>query len=826
MIYLDKSDKKSKFHYINGAGIKCILQNKEKLSDKLIIGDKVIRVSDGKTYNSMADFVKENPNAAVTHDMSTTKGYLAVRINMTQITKEELIKRIQEQRKVTKEMYHLKYTPDCLAYYENENLATVLLETPVTTNIKQYAKRCWALARALNGLTNKQMKESGDVYTIYDNLQRDLPLFVLKDDTIIFSETSDHEKDSKKKEEAQLPEFNGHPQSMDELYKRLEAVGKAWHAIHDKVDEKSGEITPAKMSVRDTLDLLEHYVDFYHLYDPKNDDGQSDLSELPIYTMNYDRNIYEIADNIVKKMLQAINRSITSDKQRKDMITTLEADRAIKKHALTRTVHPELVSMGNGVFDLKKREFREYDLDHDFFISKTNISYNPLATKEPIFEINMGNGKVVKWTLSHDWFEPVATDTSGHLDEKKLRLLYQGLFLSLVNAFNTREVLFCVNDGQSGTSKSTYLELCESMVGKGNFAVVDITKWSDPAALQAARGKSLLVGDDYDANIPIKDFSSFKNLASNGAVTTHQYFHNPYSAPLYIFPIQVSNGMPRFRNIDDAILQRIRVIRFDHYFNTDNPRLRIVKDDFINRKSLLEYLAYKVLHMFTFEESMSIIETDECKQEIRSVASEQDSLQAFIDDQLQRFKSRRVPGSFMYVYYYNSCIANGFTENQILTQKMFVKQFQLKQHDWTYIPRNARVRDAFNSEDFDAFEGVLSQVPVPKQRKFKTGQETEDQITTFNVDRYRGTVFENKKNPSLADVEEKAKKDGEEMRQKIAEGKYNHDDLVKDVDESDKKFNIFVAANSPYKTHASVPISQVKNTDNDPKDPEQTKLDL
>lgn len=788
MIYLDKSDKKSKFHYINGAGIKCILQNKEKLSGKLIIGDKVIRVSDGKTYNSMADFVKENPNAAVTHDMSTTKGYLAVRINMTQITKEELIKRIQEQRKVTKEMYHLKYTPDCLAYYENENLATVLLETPVTTNIKQYAKRCWALARALNGLTNKQMKESGDVYTIYDNLQRDLPLFVLKDDTIIFSETSDHEEDSKKKEEAQLPEFNGHPQSMDELYKRLEAVGKAWHAAHDSTDQKTGAIIPAKMNVRDTLDLLEHYVTFYHLYSMGEDTAM--LSQTPLYYLDYDRGIYLIADDVIAKMIQAINRNITSEKQRRDMIHTLEADRVVQAHILTRSVHPELFAMQNGVYDLKKHIFREFDFSKDFFISKADVNYNPKAVKEPEFDIPFGDGKVQKWKPKRDWFDKIADDGSGNVDKAKLKLLLQVLFLAMTNSYNCRKVIFCINNGQPGTSKSTFLELCESLVGQGNYAVVNITEWNDATAMNAVRGKSLLVGDDFDSNNPIYDYSAFKNIASDGPVRTKLFYHNPYSAPLHIFAIQVANGMPNFRKPDSAVFNRIRVIRFDHFFGTDNPYLRIIKDKFIYDNYFREWLAFTLLNMFGYYDTLHVYDTKESQREVHTLEQEQDTLAAFINGRMTELKSRRVPTAFMYKFYENSSKADGFSKNQILNRNQFTRKFRLMQHDWSYYPKNQRIKGMFDPEDSDTLNQVLVQVTHPAQTNYaNSSKESIDAGNPVNPDTYKGGVFENLNNPTNEDRAKKAAEEGKKMRQDIADGKYTHEDLEKDVENSVKAQN-------------------------------------
>lgn len=793
---------------VEGTGIQGILNAKDKLFGGKLLGDGLIRVSDARYYHSLKEYHAENPKGPIDKQKATVaaRSYVLAKVDMrSNTTEKELIKRIEKQRKETKKLYRLDHLPDVLAYYnEDKTIATVMIETPF--NAAKYILRCKAVVYKLNAVSKEQLNLNTSLAFGYQ-LTQAISLPKLKSDTIFYSaigkrpeSTDNAATTSSVKQDAVLPEFDDQPQSMDEFFNRLKAVSKAWHAAHDSTDQKTGKIIPAKMSIRDTLDLLERYVNFYYLYDINGDTSRLDQS--PIWVMDYDKGIYQTNDVLINQMIQALNRDIIKQTERNDMIKTLKADRVIKIHPLTRSIHPEYIPMGNGVYDLRHHTFRKYDLKKDFFISKTDVIYNPNATVEPEFEIPMTNGKVQKWKLTRDWFNKVATDINGFLDKKKLRLLFQGVFLAMTNSYNCRKVLFCINDGKSGTSKSTYLELCEAMVGQDNYAVVNVTEWGDPQAMNAVRGKNLLVGDDFDTNSPIYNYAAFKNLASDGPVRTKLLYTNSYSAPLHVFTIQVGNGMPTFRNPDNAILKRIRILRFDHFFSTDNPFLRIIKDEFIHDKRLLEWLAYTLLNMFEFKDTKEVIDTSESRHEIRNVASEQDSLQAFISGRMTDLVSRRIPAGMMYVYYYNSSLADGFPESQILTKNKFIKQFQLQQSDWIYIPGNARVRDEFNPDDTQTTASVMAQVPSPKQREFRSKADGDG---GFSAERYRGTVFENKSNPSLADIQKQAQKEGEEMRQKIANGEYTHDDVIKDADNSDKINNFFVN-DKDHEAHAQAPF--------------------
>ncbi len=781
---------------VEGTGIQGILNAKDKLFGSKLLGDGLIRVSDARYYHSLKEYHAENPKGPIDKQKATVaaRSYVLAKVDMrSNTTEKELIKRIEKQRKETKKLYRLDHLPDVLAYYnEDKTIATVMIETPF--NAAKYISRCKAVVYKLNAVSKEQLNLNTSLAFGYQ-LTQAISLPKLKSDTIFYSaigkrpeSTDSAAATSSVKQDAVLPEFNGHPQSMDELYKRLEAVGKAWHAAHDSTDQKTGAIIPAKMNVRDTLDLLEHYVTFYHLYSMGEDTTM--LSQTPLYYLDYDRGIYLIADDVIAKMIQAINRNITSEKQRRDMIHTLEADRVVQAHILTRSVHPELFAMQNGVYDLKKHIFREFDFSKDFFISKADVNYNPKAVKEPEFDIPFGDGKVQKWKPKRDWFDKIADDGSGNVDKAKLKLLLQVLFLAMTNSYNCRKVIFCINNGQPGTSKSTFLELCESLVGQGNYAVVNITEWNDATAMNAVRGKSLLVGDDFDSNNPIYDYSAFKNIASDGPVRTKLFYHNPYSAPLHIFAIQVANGMPNFRKPDSAVFNRIRVIRFDHFFGTDNPYLRIIKDKFIYDNYFREWLAFTLLNMFGYYDTLHVYDTKESQREVHTLEQEQDTLAAFISGRMTELKSRRVPTAFMYKFYENSSKADGFSKNQILNRNQFTRKFRLMQHDWSYYPKNQRIKGMFDPEDSDTLNQVLVQVTHPAQTNYaNSSKESIDAGNPVNPDTYKGGVFENLNNPTNEDRAKKAAEEGKKMRQDIADGKYTHEDLEKDVENSVKAQN-------------------------------------
>lgn len=773
MIYL----KDGKYYDSKESGIKAVLELKDKsyslVGDGILQGDVVY-----PTYKKYHEYYTNNAGLA---DASFTHNFLIAPVDLRSLPSDDaLSNRIKKQRQITKELYKMRHLPDAFAFRitSSSNFAFVFVSAPYSA--EKYERRCWALGCALNGKTIMKTNRALSAFT-FPKLTR-LKMPKLTDDIILYKAVSEAKNKvnvpQQDDDEVQLPSFDSTPKSMKEFFSRLELVGYTWHQINDQVDKDN--IKPAKMSDRTTLDLLEHYVDFYHLYSPGDD--LSALDQTPIWFMDYDKRVYQTGDTVIGQMLQAINRDIIKRSRRSDLIDTLRADRAVvKKHVLTRSVHPELVAMGNGVYNLKDHSFRKYNLEKDFFASKTSINYNPEAKTEPVFDISTKDGKYKQWKLSRDWFELVA---EGNPD--KLKLLYQVVFLAMIGASNTRKVVFCINDGQSGTSKSTYIELCEAMVGEGNYASVNVPDWSNPTAMHRARGKSLLAGDDYNANSLIYDYSAFKNIASDGPVLTKLLYSNPYSVPLHVFAIQAANGLPSFRDPDNAVLSRIRVIRFDHFFGVDNAHLRIVKDRFIHDPKLLEWLACKVLSMFDYYNSLSVIDTEESRHEVRSLGADQDSLNAFIADHLDDLKSRRIPAAMMYGYYYNVSLAEGFAEQQILTKRKFIKQFTEKQSTWKYYSNNKRVEGLFNSDDTTTYSSAVSRVPSPKQREYKIG-----------VRGFRGAVFENESNSTPEEIHAKARQDGEDLKEAVRNGTYQNPYAEYDVKSTEQQLPPTISKSQP-----------------------------
>lgn len=755
MIYL----KDDEFHDSKESGIKAVLELKD-ISYKLI-GDGILQ--DGAVYPTYKKYHEYHKNASFVGSVFV-HDFISAPVDLRSIPSVRvLIDRIKEQRKVVKAMYKMRHLPDAIAFkHSSESVfAYVMISAPYSA--EKYGQRCWALGASLNGKT--AMKTNNDLKVFQLPKANIMNIPKLTDGVVLYkaiskskNETDVPQEDS---DDIELPTFTSTPSSMKEFFARLEQVGYIWHQIHDETDPDSGSIKPAKMSDRVTLDLLESYVDFYHLC--ALGDDMASLDQTPIWFMDYDKKVYQTGDSVIGQMLQAINRDIIKRSRRADLIDTLRADRAVKTHVLTRSVHPELVAMGNGVYNLKDHSFRGYDLQKDYFAAKSNVNYNPAATVEPTLEIPMGDGKSKEWKLSRDWFQLIATDSKGKLCEDKLKLLYQVVFLSLIGAPNTRKVIFCINDGQSGTSKSTFVELCEAMVGEGNYASINVPDWSNPTVMTRARGKALLAGDDYNANALIYDYSAFKNVASDGPVLTKLLYCNPYSVPLHVFAIQAANGLPSFRDPDNAVLNRIRVIRFDHFFGVDNAYLRIVKDKFIHDPKLLEWLAYKVLSTFDYYDSLKVIDTEESRREVRSMAADQDSIDAFIAEHLSDLKSRRVPAAMLYGYYYNTSLAEGFSEAQVLTKRKFIKKFTERQNTWKYYSSNKRIEDLFSDADMATYEEAVSRVPNPRQRDYKV-----------QVPIYRGAVFENASNPTMDQVGSKAYQEGEQLKDQVRNGTYQN----------------------------------------------------
>lgn len=354
---------------------------------------------------------------------------------------------------------------------------------------------------------------------------------------------------------------------LDEVEKiKRDAYDRAYQFYlleHEKADEKTAKAYAEKARKRATpstpLDVAIILKRFIHFVRVK---PEAQNQKAPLYFFNPDKGVY-VEDSEFLQDLISLLYPMTTEKQAFDTLYKIAHRSPLVK------IQNDYTVIGNQVYNSKTQQFEP--VNHNIIVTrKIKTSYNPRAT-EPIF-----NGwTVTKWLL--DLFDG---------DEELYKLAIQ-IIKASVTGQSLKKIFWLMGEG--GTGKGTFQQLLINLVGADNVATLKINELNKSRfTTSILLGKSLVIGDDVQKDVIIKDTSDMFSLTTGDIVTIEEKGKKPYSLKMNMTIIQSSNGFPRMNGDTAAINRRFRILAFSSKFK-DKPNPKI-KEDYIKRKELLEYL--------------------------------------------------------------------------------------------------------------------------------------------------------------------------------------------------------------------------------------------
>lgn len=283
----------------------------------------------------------------------------------------------------------------------------------------------------------------------------------------------------------------------------------------------------------------------------------------PLYYYHPDRGVWEEDNEFLQDIMAIITPKLT-EAQAKDVLYKIARQSTMKPIAHDYTV------IGDQLFDSVTGVFSQPT--HKIAVTRRiDTRYNPEAQEPTI------NGwKPTAWLL--ELFDG---------DDELYRLAIQIIRATLTGQ-SLRKIFWLYGEG--GTGKGTFQQLLMNLVGMDNVASLKITGLEDSRfAKSILLGKSLVIGDDIQQDATIKDTSEMFSLVTGDIMTIEEKGLKPYSLRLNVTVVQSSNGLPIMKGDRSAIDRRFRILAFTKVFK-DNPN-KAIKDDYINRPEVLEYLA-------------------------------------------------------------------------------------------------------------------------------------------------------------------------------------------------------------------------------------------
>ena len=302
----------------------------------------------------------------------------------------------------------------------------------------------------------------------------------------------------------------------------------------------------------------------------------TDYDMIAMYqTEGPDEGIYITEENVFRTLIRQYNKTISS----RDSDEVLAA---IKDLAPKRKVNHDrdLVAVNNGIFDYAKKELFDFNPEW-VFTSKSHVNYVENAPNPTITNPDDNTS----WDVQ-TWLDELSDDP------EIVNLLWQiiGAIIRPNVSWNKSAWLYS-ETGNNG--KGTLCTLMRNICGPKTYASIPLKDFSNEFMLEPLIHASAIIVDENDVGTYIDQAANLKAIITNDVISINRKYKTPVVYQFHGFMVQCMNEFPRVRDRSDSFYRRQLFIPFDKRF--EGKERKYIKDDYLNRQDVLEYVLWHVL---------------------------------------------------------------------------------------------------------------------------------------------------------------------------------------------------------------------------------------
>ena len=309
----------------------------------------------------------------------------------------------------------------------------------------------------------------------------------------------------------------------------------------------------------------------------------------------------------LKQEIQQYNRSLSTKKMNEILDLLLDYEHIEEREI---TLDESLMVFNNGVWHVDTQEFEPWEkCDGKYtFLAKAGVNYNSHANQK-IFIRNPDDGTV--WELE-DWINNLFYNPDC---AKTIWEIFHAILRPAVNY--KYGIWFSNADGSGCNGKSTILEICRNLIGKGNYFSLPIHDWDKRFQLTELPHSMAYLTDETPVNERVERMTNYKLAITGDPISVEAKYGNPISLVWHGLTIMATNANPSLADHTGSLMRRLIIIPFPKNFKALGER-GYIRDDYINRQEVLEYIAYKVAHM----DVTKFTEYDYMKESIKEYTSD------------------------------------------------------------------------------------------------------------------------------------------------------------------------------------------------------------
>ena len=233
---------------------------------------------------------------------------------------------------------------------------------------------------------------------------------------------------------------------------------------------------------------------------------------------------------------------------------------------------------------------------------------------------------------------------------------------------------------ESGNNgKGTLCELMRELCGKTSYASIPLSDMGKDFMLEPLIQATAIIVDENDVGTYIDKAANLKAIVTGDTIQMNRKFKMPIAYQFKGFMVQCLNEMPRVKDKSDSFYRRQIFVPFTKCFT--GMERKYIKNDYLHRHEVLQYVLHRVLHMDYYELNMP----DVCVQALNEYKEFNDPVRQFMSEIMNQLVWDLVPFPFLYDLYRAWYAKNGGGKGEVKGSQTFKKEFLalLKEYpDW------------------------------------------------------------------------------------------------------------------------------------------------
>lgn len=350
----------------------------------------------------------------------------------------------------------------------------------------------------------------------------------------------------------------------------------------------------------------------------------------------------------------------------------------------TRAVHvkpcyeKDLIAVGNGIFNYESKTLQEFDFEK-IFLSKSKVNYNSAAQNNVIHNPEDNTD----WDVEA-WMKSLSDDP------EVVNLLWEIIGAIIRPNVRWNKTAFLVSK-KGNNGKGTLCELMRQLCGDGTYASIPIADFGNGFLLEPLARVSAIIVDENDVGTFTEKAGAFKSVVTNDVLTINPKNKSPFPIRFRGFMVQCLNDYPKVKDRSESFFRRLLFIPMTKCFT--GAERKYIKDDYLHREDVLEYVLKRVLEMNYY----SLSEPDCCKAALNNYKEEIDPVRQFWNGVREELAWNLYPFTFLYDMY-KGWFKENLPSGTLIGSRTFISELRsiIEEGDDMWIEATSSVRSKDN----------------------------------------------------------------------------------------------------------------------------------